>query len=440
MSKTILNFQSDMGHWTDEWSDMGKEHTYSIGVLTGSSNKEDLFTIEKKEYVPVNGDRIYFLPGVNVPRVKFKNLCDEKGIRTVRDATKANIFVANNNSYSKLLDTNWNYKVKTEEFKALLDMSEFNSKLDSFHYQKILDALEFYTEPYVYTDRPTTFLITTYVKKKSNFTYSNSERIYYIKEDYIDIVNTLNGLTIYDEESIIDQLNGDDAAVIDDQIYKQLSTMLDSSDNDNKILAMEVMANCKYSASLVHLMMLFYYHGSTIYGMPTKQHVNFKSLLSWLDLTPGSPHVDIDDTVKILKEKGQLTPDKLDKVLSYIKDDVVRHGNSRYFKVKTVSLDPELLDEMNENYSYQTQADFIPSVPEPEINQQDDVNTDADTVDALPQEELVIEAIEETVEELPTVEAIEDEIVLESSENVSGSELNNNQIEQANDSSDFEWF
>jgi hypothetical protein len=433
MSKTILNFNSDMGHWTDEWMDMGREHTYTIGVLTGSSKREDVFTIEKQDYVPQNGDRIYFLPGVNVPRVKFKNLCDDKGIRTVRDVAKANIFVANNSSYSKMLDSNWNYKVKTDDFRALLEMTEFNSKLDSFHYQKIVDTLEFYVEDYVYTDRPTATLIYVYVKNKKQINL-NSEKIYYVKEEYAEIINTISGITIYDEETIIDQLNGDDAAIIDDQIYKQLSTMLDSSDNDNKILAMEIMANCKYSASLVHLMMLFYKHGNAIYNMHTKNHVNFKSLLSWLDITAGNPHIDMDSAVKILRDKGQLTPDKLDKVLGYIQDDVVRHGNSRYFKMKTVTIDSELLEEMNVNYSYQTRADFIPSIPEPEINEQADVNTDEVREDLIPDEKPVEDADIDSVEETPTVEAQEDLIVPEPEP-----EVNINQTE-TNDSSDFEWF
>ncbi len=450
MSKTILNFDSDMGHWTDEWNDMGREITYEIGVLTGSSKREDVFTIERQDYVPQNGDRIYFLPGVNVPRVKFKNLCDDKGIRTVRDVAKANIFVANHNSYSKMLDSNWNYKVKTDDFRALLEMTEFNSRLDSFHYKKIVDALEFYVEDYIYTDRPTVSLIYVYVKNKKQ-TNLNSERIYYVKEEYAEIVNTISGLTIYDEETIIDQLNGDDAAIIDDQVYKQLSTMLDSSDNDNKILAMEIMANCKYSASLVHLMMLFYNHGSAIYNIHTKNHVNFKSLLSWLDITAGNPHIDMDSAIKILREKGQLTPDKLDKVLGYIQDDVIRNGNSRYFKMKSVTIDPELLEEMNVNYSFQTQADFVPSVPESEINTHEDVNTDEVREDLIPDEKPVEEAEIDSVEEIPNNEAEEDQIVLVPEPVVSGSETNktendpepvsnNNQIEETNGGDDFEWF
>jgi hypothetical protein len=214
---------------------------------------------------------------------------------------------------------------------------------------------------------------------------------------------------------------------------------------------MEIMANCKYSASLVHLMMLFYNHGNAIYNIHTKNHVNFKSLLSWLDITAGNPHIDMDSAVKILREKGQLTPDKLDKVLSYIQDDVVRNGNSRYFRMKTVSINPELLEEMNVNYSFQTQADFVPSVPESEINTHEDVNTDEVREDLIPDEKPVEEAEIDSVEEIPNNEAEEDQIVLVPEPVVSGSETNktendpepvsnNNQIEETNGGDDFEWF
>jgi hypothetical protein len=138
-------------------------------------------------------------------------------------------------------------------------------------------------------------------------------------------------------------------------------------------------------------------------------------------------------------------------VLSYIQNDVVRNGNSQYFKMKTVSINPELLEEMNVNYSYQTQADFAPSVPEAEINQHEDVNTDEVREDLIPAEKLLNEAEIDTVEEIPTIEAQEDQIVLVPEPVVSGSETNktendpelvsnNNQIEEQNDTSEFEWF
>jgi hypothetical protein len=39
-------------------------------------------------------------------------------------------------------------------------------------------------------------------------------------------------------------------------------------------------------------------------------------------------------------------------------DVVEKRGNSKYFTVKTISIEPELLAEMNDNYSFQVQEDY----------------------------------------------------------------------------------
>jgi RNA-splicing ligase RtcB len=119
--------------------------------------------------------------------------------------------------------------------------------------------------------------------------------------------------------------------------------------------------------------------------------------------------------------------------------------------MKSVTIDPELLEEMNVNYSYQTQADFVPSVPESEINTHEDVNTDEVREDLIPDEKPAEDADIDSIEEIPTNEAEEDQIVLVPEPVVSESELNkpendsdtvsnNNQIEETNGGDDFEWF
>ena len=48
------------------------EVSMSINTILGSEkdNKHD-FTISDDEYIPAKGDKLYFLPGVNIPRVKM---------------------------------------------------------------------------------------------------------------------------------------------------------------------------------------------------------------------------------------------------------------------------------------------------------------------------------------------------------------------------------
>lgn len=454
MSKTILSFRSDLGYWCDEWSDMSNNTTYDVSILLGEigKDKENLLPISKNAYVPQNGDKVFFLPGVNVPRIKFKNLCDESGIRTVRDASKANVFVANNNTLNKIVSSTWAYRIKTEDFKTLIEKPEFISKIDEHHYDKIQTALEFYTEKYVFVDRPTSRLIMAYVYKKA--IEPRQEEITSVLDQYKELLDYANQFTVYDESTIIDQLNGEDAAVIDHVVYEQLKIMLESRDNDNTVLAMEIMANCKYSASLVHLMLLFYYHSSIFYNSTTKNHVNFKSLLSWLDLTPGGLTMTADDCIELLKEKGQLVPDKVNTLLRYIGGDIAGTGDTDHFKMKHITLSPELLMEMGVNYSYQIQPEYIPPVPDVEEGLETEghiseevVETDMeittlesfDEISGLETNKQDFEDNKQDELEIVSEEVIDSNDTIETSlapESVS----NNNQITQTDDSDDFEWF
>ena len=444
MSKTILSFSSGLGYWCDDFADMSYNTSYDISVLTGEigDDRNNLLPISKDDYVPVNGDKVYFLPGVNVPRIKFKNLCDEVGIRTVRDYTKANVFVANNNTLNKLVNTTWAYKVKKSDFESLIKTKSFAKKMDEHHLQKMEDALEFYTESYVFVDRPTTRLMMKYVLKTAK--EPRQEKITSVLAEHQEMLSQLSQARIYDEGTIIDQLNGEDAAIIDAAVYKQLETMLLSTDEDHKVLAMEIMANCKYSASLIHLMLLFYHHGNIFYGSPNKNHVNFKSLLSWLDLTPGNPYLKADQCVTLLREKGQLEHAKLDELLSYIGQDISSNGNTQLFKVKQITVVPELLAEMNSNYSYQMTEDFIPAIPEEEVTPVGE--------EELPEYEFAaednfdLEGPEMDQNETEVVEVVSEQITLEQTEVKQDSEedkqedlSNNHQINSTNESS-IDWF
>lgn len=443
-----------MGYWCDDFNDMPDKTSYDIEVLLGEigSDKELILPISKLDYVPTNGDKVFFLPGVTVPRSKFKNLCDESGIRTVRDPEKANIFVANNNTLNKLVTTAWAFKIKTSDFIALTEISDFKDALDGHHYQKITDALEFYTEKHVFVDRATSRLIMKYVYKQNR--EPKQEKITSVLEEFKVMVDIANQASVYDESTIIDQLNGDEAAVIDHTVYNQLKVMLESSDNDNTVLAMEVMANCKYSASLVHLIILFYYHGDVFYNNHTKNHVNFKSLLGWLGLSHTRPYFSSDESIHALKDKGQLTPDKLNTLLSYIGEDVARKGDTGTFKMKHITLSPKLLAEMNVNYSYQMQSDFDVSIPE--VQEATVEISDEDISEAfarierneLKEELIALEAkedLEAVKEEIASEEDVAHQLYGVDNDNIEVSLTpepvsNNNQITQANESDDFEWF
>jgi hypothetical protein len=191
---------------------------------------------------------------------------------------------------------------------------------------------------------------------------------------------------------------------------------------------MEIMANCKYDDSLLYLELLFKDFSHRISDSSTKNHVNFKSLISYLGK---GRYFDtsIDDVIKSLMDKNQFSVDKIDSILKYCKDDIENTGNSKYFKVKEISLSSEILEKYNLNYQYEVQPDIKLEVPEEEL------------CSPVAQEEILVEAIET---ELEVEEAVIDLIELEPKEHLEPvneqEESNNNQINQTNDTDDFDWF
>ncbi len=60
--------------------------------------------------------------------------------------------------------------------------------------------------------------------------------------------------------------------------------MFKSSDKDNHIMAMEIMANSNYVESALYLLLLLEEYGHRIADCNTKNHVNFKSMVSYFGL------------------------------------------------------------------------------------------------------------------------------------------------------------
>jgi hypothetical protein len=439
MTEQILNITTNLGYWgvLNSHSDV----VISIDSTIGSFNRDYIMPLSTDEYVPTKGDKVYFLPGVTVPRVKFKEIALEYGIRTVRNPNDANVFFGNISTADKITDSRWVYKIET---KYLIDALDNNTlDLDEFYIDKLKTALEFYTNEFIATDHPFALAIAEDAEK-------NQVRMQTISDDYTELGKALEGKIIYEESTIIDKLNGQDASVIDAVMFEQLSTMFKSSDSDNHILGMEILANCKYSASLPYMLLLFKDFSGNMYNSNTKNHVNFKSLVNWLGgniLHRNS----IDDLCDILKDKGQLTPDRLDIFLDHSHQDILNRGDSGYFKVKTITLDEEILASLNTNYTYATvYKDYVPVEIEEEVSDED--ITDAFTMmerNELKSELIALEAkedLEAVKEEIASEEDVAHQLYGVDNDNIEVSLTpepvsNNNQITETNGSiDDFDWF
>ena len=390
----------------------------------------DTFNINQNGYTPMKGDKLYFLPGVNIPRIKLKDLATKFGIRTVRDVSEANVIFGSSKTKDKMTGYTWKYKIPTTLVQLFFET--YKNDMDDYQFSKIDNALEFYTEEYILTDWSTARNFTdndlpqwnSYSQQPQYTDYhsksrASSEHVHEVNKDYIHLYDLIKGKEIIDESCLLDQLNGDDAVIIDADMFTQLTTMFNSSDDDNHILAMEIMANSKYKESLLYIEMIFKNHAYTIGQSNTKNHVNFKSLLSYLGKSNRYIDTSLDDIMESLISKKVLTKDKVDILLENYGHEINNRGDSTYFKVQTITVNEDTLSLLNENYNYKVIEDYEPSI----VN-----NLEEEELDEVIEDELINEIVNEPIEiEIIIEEEKELEVLTESKT-------------ETNESTDIDWF
>ena len=313
--------------------------SFELEILEGA---DDLNTIVNAQgYVPVKGDMIYLLPGVNIPRVKLKDLALSLGIRVVRDPAKANVIFAGKNSIAKISSSRWTYKVNsTFALKRIKEICD-----DDYYIQNLETAITSTGETDIFGDYNDVYNI---LAKSSRNDYSSSY-IYTIDPDYSEMYNTVKDKIIYSETELLNNINGDDSTTINEEVFEQLKNMFDSSDTDNHVLAMEIMANSKYEDSILYLLMLISQNSYKINSSNTRNHVNFKSMLTYFGWQPRDvSHVNTDNIVEMIDNKGLLTVDMIKRLYQEYSEDIIR--NIYYddvFEVKEVTIKQEYLEKLN---------------------------------------------------------------------------------------------
>jgi len=415
-----------------------------INPFAGSF-ENDLFSLDNTPYVPQKGDRFYFLPDVNIPRIKLKDLATNYGIKVTRDPENATHIFASKNTINKVTTRNWYYKIPTSYFKEYVE--EYKSYMDEQHVENVRQALEFYTEEYVICEHSTRADLTDEdLPNFSNLTIIhdydtvNSQRVYMLDKEYVNLFDEIKGKTITDEVHLLDILNGDDAVVIDATTFDQLSNLFKSSDTDNHVLAMEIMANSKYKESMLYLGILFKEFQNVMCNQSTKNHVNFKSLVTYFNIKSFHyDRIDLDYIVERLKTRNVLTTDMLNVLLDKYNEEVIGRNTTSVFQVKTVTVNPELLGILNTNYMYETAVDFTPVVNV--IEHIEEVIAQEPEVIEEPVSEFAAEDNFETSDD-ELVASIESVEIQESEEEVitPETEVFTNQTNITTNDSDIDWF
>lgn len=390
---------------------------FNVDIIEGLEDSVSTF-VNSKGYVPTKGDTIYLLPGVNIPRMKLKDLALNLGIRVVRDPAKATVVFSGKSSVGKLTTSTWYY------FADANTILENVKKLckDDYYIDKLETAISSTGATRVcsgWSDMRNTLC-------NGDMSIYESQYIYGIEPEYQETYDAIQGKPIYCESELLTNINGDDSTIIDYAVYQQLKSMFQSTDNDNHILAMEIMANSHYENSILYLLMLISDFSGVISNTHTKNHVNFKSMLSYFNWVPRQiSHMNADDIIKIIDGKGLLTLDMIKILYKEYAGDIHRMiSYDEVFEIKEVTIKQDYLDKLN-----LTSLNLI-NPEELEVT---------DPVDEIVTDELIEAAITNIKRDELKSELIALEEELSAAQGTPEEESNNNQIEEKN-GDDFEWF
>ena len=406
-------------------------------------NKSEIYKVGKG-YVPAQGDSIYLMPGVNIPRVKLKDLALDLGVKIVRDPERANVIISGKATINKITCGRWLRSAETSQFTAYVEWLKTHMGFDMYYTDKYDTAVAACNPDVIYMEYGTANDMSS---KGFTMVSGMSSAVYFVEEEYKDELDNIQNKPIFDESELLAMINGDDAVTITPEVYQQLVKMFQSSDQDNHIIAMEIMANSNYIDSALYLLILLERYAHRISDCHTKNHVNFKSMVSYFNMTVKEiAWLDPDKIAKHLINLGLLTKDWTHVLLQEEAEWFIRNiAHSTTFSVKEIVPTPNVQTAINDSYTgvieYAVDSKDVVSVTESSILPEREIESE--------EEERVIAALymeqqEEDYNQLsaPPAEielSIEPETIESVVELEPEPESINHQIE-TNESTDIDWF
>ena len=409
----------------------------------GVSNNKDIYTVSKG-YVPAAGDSIFLMPGVNIPRVKLKDLALNLGVKVVRDASRANVIISGKATMNKITTGRWFHDAKTENFTQYVEWLKTHMSFDMYYTDKYHTAVAACNPDVIYMEYSTKNDMDS---KGFSVSMNYSSAVHFIEDEHRDMVDDIQNKPIFDESELLAMINGDDAVTITPEIYSQLVKMFESSDQDNHIMAMEIMANSNYIDSALYLLLLLEGYAERIGDCHTRNHVNFKSMVSYFTLAVKEiGWLNPDKIAKKLMELGLLTKDWNHVLLQERVEWFIRNiASSATFNVSAMVPTPEVQAAINDPYTgmieYKADSKEVGSVTEFSILPEREVETEEEerVISALYMEEQIEDQLlEEAITRVERADLKEELVELELTIEPEP-ESNNHQIE-TNESTDIDWF
>lgn len=309
--------------------------TRLINGFTGDKTSHALNA--KDEWTPLGNDkdRLYFLPGCNVPRFKVR----DKFSVTIKPEYATACFVSQDTLVGS--DTMFQqYKnlmpLSTKQAREFMDAVKDHKSRERFFMLFQNNDIEtvFVTKEFWYNFCYSTSYFRV-GQASDHFTTSRYQHKHVMAETqhqlYAVTPKSTIGLLkcdVYIEDSVLTHLNKDNL-VLSEEKYEEFRNFGNAEDKENLILMMELMSNCDFEKSIVYLLFLLKEFGKPIQSTKESNHVNFKSLITFLKIKHDDLNsIDINAMTRILRANNQFTRTNAMRLSMLFAGDIINYSDA----------------------------------------------------------------------------------------------------------------
>ncbi|MBE18162.1 MAG: hypothetical protein CMH79_05320 [Nitrospinae bacterium] len=243
----------------------------------------------------ITGKSLYRYPKLSLPREKLNVVNEKYDSKVIRDYDSADYLIVSEKYFTSSVDNSWNSVGFNSSHELLIKLEKGKEFFDPDYYNEVVD--------FVSQDVNRVYII------NSGYYYGNNSNQYSDHENRVaDWLKSFNDLKSGDgythfikpaEEKrymylcknmhrvILDNdltsLATEDSVPLDRNSYIQITKMLKSDDEDNRAVALEIMANCQTDESHTYLALLFAFQHEYMRYHKNWNHVNFKALRQKFD-------------------------------------------------------------------------------------------------------------------------------------------------------------
>ena len=304
-----------------------------------------------KEDPIIEKEIIYIDKTVIIPRLKLRNYCSENNIKVTNDITKADKVYINMKTFrSKYVRTNHYYILPNEYKKELFEMCI--KQTPDIGIEEIFAEHEIEAVLISAYDLKTIsqFLIKIGASKEITDYITEMHKNHESDDDSKEITFT----KIYDiEEKAYEELiySGklhndaylhkiiNNGKIMDKEMYQNTRSLFLSEDEENHVLAMEVMANSDIEKSSVYLLLLYSEFFTEIYDSKYRTNISFKTLTKYFNITGG---FNVTGIIDKLQAKKLLTISNLGVLIPMIEESA--KNRLPYFEIGTIKPTKKVLD------------------------------------------------------------------------------------------------